>query len=196
MSDLQKRIRRAMQPVAQAFDDLGVAYAVVGSVAGLSHGHGRNTTDVDVLAELRVEHVDAIVRVLEGAYYADAPSMKDAIRHQSSFNLFHFETGIKVDVFVSKRTPYDVQVTSRREMESMSDGAPVFWVQTAEDLVLSKLRWFRMTNETSDRQWSDILAVLKVNCFYIDIAYLERWAKELRVDDLLVRALDESGITP
>lgn len=142
MNDLQERIRRAMKPVSRIFDELNVAYAVVGSVAGLSHGHGRNTTDVDVLAELRVEHVEPLVRVLEGAYYADAPSMKDAVWHKSSFNLFHFDTGIKIDVFVSKQAPYDVQVTSRREMESMTDGAPVFWVQTAEDLVLSKLRCF------------------------------------------------------
>lgn len=52
-----------------------------------------------------------------------------------------------------------------------------------------------MTNGTSDRQWNDILAVLKVNFFDIDIEYLEHWAKELRIDDLLARAFDESGIT-
>lgn len=184
-----------MKPVAQAFEELGVAYAVVGSVAGLSHGYGRNTIDVDVLAEMPLSVVEEFAHRFEGDYYVDAAAIRDAIQHRLSFNLYHFDTGIKIDVFVSKERPYDLQVTARREPETMSDGTtPAFHVQSAEDLVLSKIWWFRQGGETSDRQWSDILAVLKVQQFVIDLAYLTRWAHDLKVEDLLDRALDEAGL--
>jgi hypothetical protein len=88
-----------------------------------------------------------------------------------------------------------LEVTERREPETMNDTPPAFWVQSAEDLVLSKLRWFRATNETSDRQWNDVLGVLKMQCFDIDIDYMQKWAPEIGVADLLERALDESGLT-
>jgi hypothetical protein len=63
---------------------------------------------------------------------------------------------------------------------------------TAEDLVLSKLEWFRLGGESSDRQWGDVLGVLRVQGTALDRAYLRRWAKELDLTDLLERALKDS----
>jgi len=56
---------------------------------------------------------------------------------------------------------------------------------------LSQLEWYRMGGEVSDRQWRDILGVLKTKSEQLDLAYLRKWAKELRVEDLLERALQE-----
>ena len=77
----------------------------------------------------------------------------------------------------------------------MRDSAtPTFYVQSAEDLVLSKLQWFRLGSGVSDRQWNDILAILRVQQFVVDFDYLDRWARELDITDLLDKALDEAGL--
>ena len=189
-------IRRAMKPVADFLDEKGVAYAVVGSVAGISHGYGRTTIDVDVLAEITSDLAADFETRFSGSYYVDAAMIRDAVRHKGSFNLYHFETGIKLDIFVSKARPFDRIVTARREMETMDDDvSPAFFVLSAEDMVLSKLEWYRKGNCVSDRQWNDILAVLKMQMFAIDLDYLEHWATELHLNHLLDKALDESGIT-
>jgi hypothetical protein len=66
------------------------------------------------------------------------------------------------------------------------------YVTSPEDVILSKLEWYRMGGEVSDRQWRDVLGVLKTKSEELDLAYLRIWAKELKVEDLLERALKET----
>ncbi|MCS6774490.1 MAG: hypothetical protein NZ693_10330 [Thermoflexales bacterium] len=69
------------------------------------------------------------------------------------------------------------------------------YVASAEDIVLSKLEWYRVGGETSERQWRDVVGVLKVCANILDSDYLHRWATELKVGDLLSRALREAGLS-
>ena len=62
-----------------------------------------------------------------------------------------------------------------------------------EDTILAKLEWHRMGGEVSDRQWRDILGVLKTRAGELDLTYLHTWAKELKVNDLLERILKEAA---
>jgi hypothetical protein len=64
---------------------------------------------------------------------------------------------------------------------------------SAEDTVLAKLEWFRLGAEASERQWADVLGVLRAGGESLDRRYLEDGARELAVSDLLVRALTEAG---
>ena len=59
---------------------------------------------------------------------------------------------------------------------------------------LTWFEWYRMGNETSDRQWNDILGVLKVRGKALDLTYVRQWAIQLGVGDLLDRALEDAGI--
>ena len=61
------------------------------------------------------------------------------------------------------------------------------------DTILAKLESYRMGGEVSDRQWRDIIGVLKTRAGELDLAYLRKWAEELHVSDLLERALKESS---
>ena len=47
----------------------------------------------------------AVGRGLSKEFYADDEMMKDAIEHHSSFNLIHYETAFKVDIFICKTRP-------------------------------------------------------------------------------------------
>ena len=85
----------------------------------------------------------------------------------------------------------------RRVLQPVSaDGQTKLYVASAEDTVLAKLRWYRETGGASDRQWNDVLGVLKVQGPTLDRAYLREWAVELKLTDLLDRALDDAGLPP
>ena len=183
-----------LDPVAAALSQLNVPFYICGSVASSVLGEPRSTLDIDLVADLQESQVETFVALLGDQFYADAAPMREAIRRRSSFNLIHQETFLKVDIFLPKQRAFDREQLRRRQMHILEENAPEYPVATPEDVLLSKLEWFRLGGEVSERQWRDITGVLKVNCFDIDIEYLEHWAKELLIDDLLVRAFDESGI--
>lgn len=179
--------------VVEAFDRLHIRYFIGGSMASALHGVTRSTIDADIVAEIDLEQAQALAEILKGDFYADEEMILDAVLHRSSFNLIHLKTMFKVDVFVSKERPFDRAQFVRREKQVFSiDPDQKAFVATAEDIVLAKLEWYHLGGEVSDRQWKDILGVIKIQAGRLDLDYLQKWAAELNVSDLLQRALNES----
>jgi len=188
-------ILAAITPIVEALEQLEVNYHIGGSVASSVHGIVRATIDADLVAELRLEHVRPLVKRLEADYYIDEDAVRDAVRRRSSFNAIHLETMLKVDVFIPKSRLFDQEELRRVRLQSLIEDTRPFYVASPEDTILNKLEWYRMGGEVSDRQWNDILGVLKVQGTNLDMAYLQRWAAALNVADLLQRALVDSGLT-
>jgi hypothetical protein len=179
--------------VVGIFEHLRIPYLIGGSMASALYGVARSTLDVDIVAELHQEQVDALVKALGDDFYADDEMIRDAIRHRSSFNLIHLKTIFKVDVFICKERPFDrIQFERRVEQKFTTNPEQKAFMTTAEDIILAKLEWYLLGSEVSDRQWRDILGVLKVQAGRLDMDYLRHWAVELNVADLLQRALKES----
>jgi hypothetical protein len=178
----------ALAPVLDILEGLGVRYYVGGSVASSIHGVPRASIDADVVAELLPEHVGPLVAGLQDAYYLDEGRVRSAVDSRRTFNAIHLGTMFKVDVFATRRRPFDLEALRRARPEPLEDapGARVAPVATAEDIILAKLEWFRAGGEVSERQWSDILGVLRASS--VDGEYLARWAAALGVADLLERA--------
>jgi hypothetical protein len=183
----------ATKLVTDALDALDVPYVIGGSFASALHGVMRATMDADLVADLRLEHAAPLAQALGGGFYADVEMMRDAIRRRSSFNVIHLETAFKVDVFVAKSRPFDRSQLARRQSYLLSDDPEYSaFVASAEDIVLSKLEWYRLGGEVSDRQWRDVLGVLQVQGERLDRDYMRAMAGELNVTDLLARAFQET----
>ena len=141
----------------------------------------------------RFEHVDPLARRLSADFYLDIESIREAIRHRSSFSLIHFKTMFKVDVFIPKQRPYSQKQMERRVRQPLStETDQLAYFSSAEDSVLSKLEWYRLGGEVSERQWRDILGVIKTQSERLDVAYLRQWAAALNMADLLEKALLEA----
>lgn len=182
-----------MLKVIEAIEGLGSPYLVGGSYASSAHGIARATMDIDILAAIPGKLAGALAARLQPEFYADELAIEQAIAAKRSFNVIHLETMFKVDVFVSRRDAFDIKQLERRRLEIVSrDPERSAYVASPEDIILSKLRWYRQTNEKSERQWSDVLGVMSVQADKLDLEYLEHWATELGVSDLFERALGQS----
>ena len=147
---------------------------------------------MDLVAELGPAHVEPFVACLADAYYVPIEALRAAVSERRSFNLIHLATMFKVDVFVSRRRDYDVVAAQRAQSQVIDEapGALRLPTATAEDTVLRKLEWFRRGGEVSERQWWDVVGVLKVTKD-ADREYLRGWAVRLGIADLLDRALTQ-----
>lgn len=185
-----------MIKVIEALEDLDSAYLIGGSYASSAHGIAR-AMDIDILAAIPAKQATAFAEKLAPEFYADAQAIRNAIMAKRSFNLVHIETMFKVDVFVSKRDSFDKEQLDRRELYvAVRNPDRSIYVASPEDTILSKLRGYRQTDETSDRQWNDVLGVMSVQAETLDLPYLKRWAEELGISDLLERALAQTQVEP
>lgn len=195
MNEADTELLAAVARVVAAFDALGVDYLVGGSVASSVFGEPRQTVDADLVARLLGRQVEPLVARLSGEFYADPAAIVAAIQNQGCFNLIHLETMTKVDVFVRWRDAFGQSQFARRQKKSVGQAVPLeLFFATAEDTVLAKLDWYRKGGGVSDRQWRDLLGVLKIQAGALDRAYLVHWACELGVTGLLHRALEEAGL--
>lgn len=181
--------------VIDALDHLGVPYYIGGSLTSGIHGTYRATADVDIVADLREEQVDDLIHLLGPGFYADAAMMRDAIQHRSSFNVLDLQTGFKVDVFIPQGRAFDHSQFARRLLVPLvPSGEHSAYIASVEDTVLAKLDWYRAGSAVSERQWNDVLGMLKIRAADIDRAYLRHWAAQLGLDTLLERAFADVGL--
>lgn len=153
------------------------------------HGIPRQTNDLDLVADLGLAEVDVMVHRLQDRFYIDSEMIRRAIHRRGSFNLVHLGTGFKIDIFLLGSRPFDRAEFSRHGLHRIESFPRDLMVKSAEDTILRKLEWYRIGGEVSDRQWNDILGILRTQKTDLDLTYLRRWAVELDVEDLLETSL-------
>jgi hypothetical protein len=165
---------------------------LVGSFASAFHGSPRLTQDADLMVRLNPNQVDGFIEAFSREFYVDRGQIEQAIMNQTSFNIIHLESSFKVDFFVWRRGGYVEEAFSRRVLEQVDPRTDfAAYVQTAEDTLLSKLDWFRQGGEVSENQWRDVIGILKIQAGRLDFGYVQKWAEELGISDLLLRARQE-----
>lgn len=171
-----------LRDLAQKFARSEIAYMLTGSFAMNYYAQPRMTRDLDVVVELKAQDADHIVRLFAGEYYVSSEAVRAAIAHESSFNLIHQESVIKVDCIVRKKSAYRQLEFERRRQIKIQDFTT--WIVSKEDLIISKLYWARDSH--SETQLRDVRNLLATEH---DAAYLEHWAKELGLEALLRECL-------
>lgn len=180
--------------ITDVFERLHVPYFIGGSVASVVYGVVRMTMDADIIADLREDQVESFVTSLADAFYLDAGSIHDAINRRRCFNVIHLETMFKVDIFIPLWDDYLREEFKRRERVVLSaQSEQTAFVATIEDTILSKLTWYRLGGHVSDRQWRDVIELMKMYQNKLNKDYLDQWAAVLKVSDLLEKALLDSN---
>jgi hypothetical protein len=179
--------------VVQELDQLNVPYLIGGSLASALYGEPRATIDADIVADLKTEHVAPLARALSSEFYIAQDAALEAIRAQRSFNLIHLATSFKVDIFIRKKRAFDDSQFARRTRQIVAtEPERTAYIATAEDTILAKMEWYKIGGSVSERQWRDILGILKTQSDALDQTYLRQMASQLQVTDLLERAIRDA----
>lgn len=175
---------------AATLDELGIRYAIVGSVASSAHGEQRATADADFIVDLNDDQAVALAKKLGDSHYIDLASTRRAIAQSRSFNVIDLATMFKLDLYAVSGRPNEMRRLANARTTQLSAGVgPLVSIASPEDTVVSKLRWFRRGGEVSEKQWTDVLGVLRVQRGLLDVEELARAADDEGVRDLLDRAI-------
>ena len=176
--------------IAVVFEKIRIQYYVVGSLASSLYGIPRATADADLIADIRQHHVHTLVQALQIDFYVDEDRIKKAVRQRSSFQAIHLQTMFKIDVFLSKDDDLSHEEMARREkFQVTEEKGQDLYLASAEDIILNKLHWYKSGGGVSERQWNDVLGVLRVLDKRLDLSYLRNRATKRGLLDLLEKAL-------
>ena len=172
-----------LQDAAARLERAGISYMLTGSIALSYYAQPRMTRDIDLVAELSGRDAKSVAALFAPDYYASEADIAGAIAGGGMFNVLHLVKLVKLDFIVRKDTPYRRHEFGRRRRVRM----PGFeaWIVSREDLILSKLAWAK--DSGSEMQLRDVQALLAGGA---DRTYLERWAEELSITELLRKSLD------
>jgi hypothetical protein len=178
--------------VTQVLDGLNVPYLVGGSVASSLLGFPRTTNGADVVADIALDQVPQIFAALKDEFYIDDRAVRTAVLERSSFNVIHFDSVFKIDVYIPDKLFGQQQLKRRRPETLLPDSTQTTYISTPEDTILAKLSWYRRGGEASQRQLADVAGIIKVQGPTLDVSYLREWADKINVRDLLEQALEEA----
>src|SRR3989441_527074 len=162
-----------------------IRYYLTGSMASNYWGIPRATHDLDFVIQLPPSAIGKIVSAFSPDYFIDESSVRAAYQPPHQFNAIDTRSALKVDFWLPKPEPFDREMLQRRVRVTLF-GEPA-WITTAEDSVLHKLVWNRIS--PSDRQLGDAAGVVAVQADALDKSYLRHWAQELRLTAELERLL-------
>jgi hypothetical protein len=155
-------------------------------MASNAWGIPRTTHDLDFVLQLAPSQTPALLKAFsDPGYYLDEASVRAAYQPPHQFNLIHIPSALKADFWLLRPVPFEREMFSRR-LKDVWFGEPI-WLATAEDVILHKLYWNRIT--PSERQLGDVAGVVHVQRSKLDEAYLRHWASELGLSSDLEAAL-------
>lgn len=168
----------------------GIPFMLAGSVASSHHGQPRSTADVDLVIDPTPEQLEELLTRIGDRFYVSAEAAREALTRRSMFNVIHFDEGWKADLIIRKERPFSAEEFARRKTVTLR--GRVLPIASAEDVLLTKLEWNRIT--PSERQLRDALEIALVQGTNLDRAYLRRWAESLGVADTLDEILRRADI--
>jgi hypothetical protein len=174
--------------VGAAIEATGSEYFVGGSVASSLQGEPRATNDLDVVVAMLAHRVPSFVAKLGSDFDVDQEMLQGALLRGGSANFFYLPLITKIDIFCVGSAPYDEAEFARRRRVKVRESGAELWVKSPEDTILRKLLWYREGGEVSEKQWRDVVEVMRVCRADLEGPYLDLWAARLGLQPLLARA--------
>lgn len=140
----------------------------------------RSTLDLDIVISPTPSQLKALMAQFPSdRYYADEHEAFQALANRSQFNVIDFATGWKTDFIIAQDSLYARTALARRVLIEIA-GTQVY-VAAAEDVLLAKLQWAKLGE--SNRQLQDAAGIISTQGSYLDISYIEHWARELCLEE-------------
>lgn len=178
----------ALKKVIDTLETAGIPYMLGGSFASSFYGIPRATFDADLVVKIDQIAAAGLYAAFKDSFYADQEEIQQAAVTRHSFNLIHLETAFKVDIFPLKEDAYSKEAFSRRVKQPITDdGKTEIFIESPEDVVISKLLWHKLGGEVSANQPADIAGVLKTMAGKLDSVYIQRWAAAMGLQPLLLK---------
>ena len=171
-----------VRDISAKFDELGIPFMLTGSMALNYHAQPRMTRDIDVVIALSQQDLTRFIERFEPEYYVPKEAAREAVDRESTFNLIHQDSVIKVDCIVRKSSEYRKVEFDRRVAVTIA-GFRTF-ITAKEDLILSKLVWAKESR--SELQLRDVKNLLATG---YNREYTDEWAGKLTVAELLKECL-------
>ena len=183
------------QRLIDLLERLGVDYAIGGSVAAMVYSEPRLTIDLDVMILVQPDQLKRLVEEIGKWQIYVSPLetiLETNLPHGLPFNVIDGALGAKADIYVAQRSGLDVSAVSRRRrLKADRPTGSEAWFLAPEDVILYKLRYYRLGGEVSQKHPIDIAKILAAMGAELDVAYIERWAVEIGVADLWQALWDE-----
>ena len=161
----------------------------------MAYGDPRTTRDLDLVIAIELSTIQTLVTALEAAGFYGSPLAIGAVQagRETMLSVTHSELLLNADLMINGNGEFDRSKLSRRQLVSISlDGNEMFWLISPEDLILAKLQWG--SRSQSEKQWRDVLGVMKVQGENLDQSDLSQWATTIGLETRLNEALQASGL--
>ena len=176
-------------------EELGVMYAIGGSVAAMMYSQPRLTIDVDVMVAAPLRQLSQLVRAVQSWQVYITPLeniIETSLPYGLPFNIIDGTIGAKADLYIAKNTGLDASAMARRQKlvwDRETDAGA--WFLSPEDVILYKLSYYRQGGEVAQKHPTDIANMLGLIGSQLDLAYIAQWAAEISVADLWQALWDE-----
>ncbi|MBX9790264.1 MAG: hypothetical protein K2Y37_15205 [Pirellulales bacterium] len=177
--------RELLVDCLRRLNGLRVPYMLVGSMASNYWGIPRSTHDLDIVLWIEPTQTEELAKAFARDFFVQKSSIERAFAPPYQFNAIDELSALKIDFWLLRDVPFERAAFARRlQVDLFGEQA---WITTAEDVVLHKLYWNRLT--PSERQLTDAAGVCHVQAGALDVAYLQIWAARLGVEEKLADLL-------
>ena len=166
------------------FDRVPLPYCIGGSFASSIHGEFRATNDIDILSIFSDNSLEPFILNVRKSFSFEETTLRTAVSGKNTFSLIHLDSMVKID-FYPRGEAFELEQIKRAIAVKIPNSDLSIKVSSPEDILLAKLRWFRLGGQVSDRQWRDIQGIVRVQGPRLDQIYLEKWSMALGIEDLL-----------
>jgi hypothetical protein len=167
-----------LRSTVNTLEELALPYCITGSFASNYYGIPRLTHDLDIIIVMNENEIENVFKVFSKSGYVDKEAIREALRQKDMFNVIYSQVGLKIDFWVRRESPFDIEMFGRRKKVEIAENLDAF-IACPEDVILSKLLWAEKAH--SERQIEDAKGVYEVQEENLDMDYLKAWAEKLNL---------------